>query len=476
LNAQRLASLLGHRTARDPLTRSARDAARALDAQLWLVGGYVRDTALERRVADVDLIAGRGAARLVAELRRRWSTRGFRVRKRGVTTYRFAVDDREIDIVDASRRRLEPDLRRRDFTVNAIAFDLARGVLVDPLAGLRDLRRRRLRLPRPNVIAEDPLRALRAARFVAQLPDFELDREARQAAGRVAGALRRVAAERVRVELDKLLAAAAPARGLGLLATLGLADALLPELAPLRRCLAGADRPDVWRHTLDAIALSSGRRRLPGASVLRGTDATRLLRWALLLHDIAKPETYAVREDGRPTFHGHEALGAQRADVLLQRLRFPRERRRRICRLILQHLRPSHLADAGSPSRGMRRLVREAGEDLPLLVQHSACDALASGSPDARRRWQRLRRTLFELLELWDRRRRISLTRLIDGRDVMRALGVEPDRRVGQILDRVCELQEAGDLKTRQDALAWLRDQRGQVSTLYSGGSRQSTK
>jgi tRNA nucleotidyltransferase/poly(A) polymerase len=453
---------LRHRTARDRLTKDVRDAARARATELWLVGGYVRDAALGRRASDVDLIAGRGAARLVRELQRLWSTRGFRFRKRGVTTWRFAVGDREVDIVDASRRGLERDLQRRDFTINAVAFDFAEGAIVDPLGGLADARARRLRLPRRDAIREDPVRALRAARFMAQHPAFTLHREARAQASRAAPGLRRAACERIRVELDKLLDAEAPVRGLETLDALGLVDAVLPELASLRTCAAGEDRPDVWRHTLDAIALSCRPGRLPGARAIHRAPARRILRWALLLHDISKPETCAVLEDGRPTFHGHEVLGAERADALLERLRLPREERRRIRGLILHHLRPSHLADAGAPPRGMRRLVREAGSDLPLLVLHAGCDALASGSPDTQRRWRRLRRVLIALVEMWEARRVTALPRLVDGRDVMRALGMGPGRQVGELLERIRERQEEGSLETRDEALAWLRRLRQQ--------------
>jgi putative nucleotidyltransferase with HDIG domain len=228
----------------------------------------------------------------------------------------------------------------------------------------------------------------------------------------------------------------------------------------LRSCRAGAGRPDVWRHTLDAIARSCRTGRLPGARAVRAAHAQRIVRWTLLLHDISKPETHAVREDGRPTFHGHEVLGAERAGHVLARLRVPRDERRRICRLILLHLRPSHLADADRPTRGMRRLVREAGGDLPLLVQHAACDALASGSPDAGRRWRRLRRVLGELIELWEARRARRLPPLVDGRDVMRVRRLSPGQEIGRLLERVRELQEAGALGTRDEALAWLRRSR----------------
>ena len=331
---------------------------------------------------------------------------------------------------------------------------------IDPLGGLADARAHRLRMPRKDAVRQDPVRALRAARFLAQLPRFTLDVEARRQATRSAAGLRRAARERIRVELDKLLGADAPLRGLEALDDLRLLDAVLPELGPLRSCRAGAGRPDVWRHTLDAIDRASRPGRLPGGRAVREAGGRRLLGWALLLHDISKPETLAIREDGRPTFHGHESLGAERAEVLLSKLCMPRDERRRIGRLIRLHLRPSHLADADAPDRGMRRLVREAGTDLPLLAVHSACDALASGAPDAARRWRRLRRVLTSLVKLWEDRRAISLPRLVDGRDVMRVLDVEPGQRIGDLLQRVREQQEEGKLTTRDEALAWLRARR----------------
>jgi poly(A) polymerase len=236
-----------------------------------------------------------------------------------------------------------------------------------------------------------------------------------------------------------------------------LIDSVLPELAPLRSCIAGQGRPDVWSHTVAAIARTTTSPRLPASFALRPPAQRRLLRWALLLHDIAKPETLVVSGDGKPTFHGHEVLGARRAESLLRRLILPRAERRRICRLIRFHLRPGHLADSGAPPRGMRRLVREAGDDLPLLVLHSAADARASGTPDAAARWRRLRAVLHELLELGRARRDLPAEPLLDGKQVMSLLNIGPGPEVGRFLERLRERQEAGTIRTREEALAALR-------------------
>jgi len=457
LNRKRLASLLRHRASRDPLLRVVRDTAREAGVEVFLVGGYVRDAALGRKSVDLDLSAGRGSRELVRRLERSWRRRSFRFQKRRVTTWRFAVGDQRIDLVDASRRGLLPDLHRRDLTINAIAFDLVKGEVVDPLRGLRDLSSRLLRLSRPGVIRDDPVRALRIARFMAQIPGARIHPEARRRAPLANRALRRASVERIREELDKLLTTVAPQLGLDTLDRLGLLGAVLPELVPLGRCKAGSGRPDVWSHTVDAIAFSTRPGRLPGAEAVRDPEGRRVLRWALLLHDISKPETLVVQDDGKPSFHGHEVLGARRADAVLERLRLPRQERRRICRLILLHLRPGHLADTGATPRGLRRLARDAGADLPLLIQHAAHDARGSGSPDNRRRWPRMRRVLRDLMLTWESTRAAVLPPLVDGRDVMRVLGVESGPIVGKILDRIRDEQESGEITDRRRAIARVR-------------------
>jgi poly(A) polymerase len=457
LNARELAGRLARRVARDPLARTVRTTARREAVPVWLVGGVVRDTALGRPIHDLDLVAGPGATRLVRRLSELWGRRAFRFRRRGVTTWRWEARGRRIDLVDAARRGLAADLARRELTINAIAYDLDRGRLHDPLGGLVDLRRRRLALPRPAVMREDPVRALRAARFLAQLDGFRLAPRAKVEVLRAAGGLRRAAAERVREELDRLLGCAAPERGLEALVELGLLGAVLPELVPLRDCVAGGDRPDVWTHTVAVVAASARPGRWPGAAAIRDPDSRRVLRWSLLLHDVAKPETFAVAADGRPTFHGHEIAGAKRAVAILTRLRMPVRERRRVERLVACHLRPSLLAEAGAPPRGLRRLVREAGEDLPLLVLHAACDARGSGGPPDPARMRRLRGVLRQLLELHERSRLFPRPKLVDGRVLLERLALEEGPLVGRLLRAIEEAQDEGRVATAEQALALAR-------------------
>ncbi|ANM29060.1 hypothetical protein ABI59_04820 [Acidobacteria bacterium Mor1] len=424
---------------------------------LWLVGGAIRDAALGLAGKDVDLVCGPGTRRLVAELQKSFGTRGFRVRKRGVTTWRFDGEDGPMDLVDASRRGLEADLRRRELTINAMAYDLAARKLVDPLGGLPDLRAGRLRAPRREVLAEDPVRALRLARFIAQYPWMRIHRQTRAAATAVAPRLRRASAERLRDELLKLLRGKAPHTGLIELERLGLLPSVLPELVPLQGCAAGFDRPDVWTHTLATLEHSTRLGRLPAADAAARDEDLLVLRFSLLLHDISKPETFRVSPEGKPSFHGHETLGAERADGLLQRLRVSRRTRRRIVRLVRFHLRPGNLADSGPTPRGMARLARDTGDDLGLLILHAACDARGSGAgslgaADARRRWRRLRELLHSLDGMRGRTKATGTRPLLDGSEVMRLLGWKPGPAIGRALEELLQAQIEGKIRDPREA------------------------
>jgi poly(A) polymerase len=448
---------LTRRVSRDPLLKLLRDCAVTTNASLYLVGGPVRDAALGRPAADADLTVVRSRDEFLAALRERLGTRGFRFRKRGVTTWRFACDLGEVDVVDAVRRGLDGDLLRRELTINAMAYSMTERRVADPQRGLSDLRARRLRAPGERVFREDPVRCLRVARFLATLDGFRLERRTLAWLVAESSRLRRASVERVREETTKLLATRAPHVGLDAAKRWGVLDAMLPELVPLAGCAAGRDRPDVWRHTLDTIEASATRTRLPSHREVRDRGELALLRWSLLFHDIAKPATLVRDANGKPTFHGHEVLGAAMAEGVLKRLRFDATSRRRIRQLVLWHLRPGHLADAGAPARGMRRLAREAGDDLPLLCLHAGCDARGSGGPEDRARWRRMRHVLRRLPEVRARLAAIPADPLLSGADVMRVTGLPPGPRIGRLLREIAEARDDGAFSTRREALAWLR-------------------
>ena len=332
------------------------------------------------------------------------------------------TDARRPDEVWFTRDPLE-DLARRDLTVNALGYDPARGELLDPFGGARDLARRRLRAVGDPLdrFREDALRPLRVARLSAVL-EMDIEAETRAALGEVRDRAQRLAVERVREELEKMLRASRPSVGLEVLREARLLDLWLPELAACRGV------PQNRFHAYDVYFHS-----------LYSCDAARPdkpeVRWAALLHDIGKPGTRVERK-GEGTFHGHEELGARLADARLEALRFPNDMRANIVHLIREHMFDyrEEWSDAA-----VRRFVRRVGPDAVAdLFDLRMADSLGNGTrqPDPRRLAALARRVDRVLaapaaLEVTDL--------AVDGRDVMRVLGLPSGPGVGHVLERLLE-------------------------------------
>jgi poly(A) polymerase/tRNA nucleotidyltransferase (CCA-adding enzyme) len=315
------------------------------------------------------------------------------------------------------------DLARRDLTINALAYDAGRGELLDPFGGARDLSRRVLRAVGDPVarFREDALRPLRVARLSATL-EMRIAEDTRRALGAVRERAARLAVERVRDELVKLMTAPRPSEGFEVLREAGLLELWLPEIAACRGVPQNRFHAyDVYFHSLYSCDAAS-----PGKPEVR---------WAALLHDIGKPGTRAERA-GEGTFHGHEQLGATLADALLERLRFPRAMRARIVHLVREHMfdyRPEW-TDAA-----VRRFVRRVGADaIADLFDLRMADSLGNGTrrPDPRR-LAALARRVARVLES---PAAITVRDLaVGGKDVMRALGIASGPQVGLVLGRLLE-------------------------------------
>jgi len=358
-------------------------------------------------------------------------------------------DARRPDTVEFTTDPLA-DLDRRDLTVNALAWDPAAAALLDPHAGALDLERRVLRAVGEPLdrFREDALRPLRVARFAATLemePDPPL-RAALAALGRpesdYAGAT--VAAERVRAEFDRMLRAREPSRGLEVLREAGLLGLWLPELERCRGVPQNRFHAyDVYFHSLYTCDAA------PAAKL----D----VRWAALLHDIGKPDT-RVDHGGEGTFYNHQFVGAELADRLLERLRFPLARRARIVHLVREHMfdyRP------GWSDAALRRWLRRVGPDqvadlFDLRIADTLGNGLRQGFPTA---LEDMRRRIQGLLAA---ERALRVTDLaVDGRDVMRELALPPGPAVGEALEAMLEeVLDDPSRNTREHLLARLRERR----------------
>ncbi len=406
--------------------------------ELYLVGGSVRDAFLGLRSPDLDFTTDARPEAIKAVIGphvdalytvgERFGTVGAKL---GATTVEITTYRKELYVEDSRKPRVrfadrvEDDLERRDFTVNAVALRLPGATVVDPNGGLSDLAGRVLRTPLDPSISfgEDPLRMLRLFRFQATL-GFEPDPLALGAVSAMADRLDIVSAERIRDEFSKLIVAPDPGPALWGLLDTGLIDRFLPEL----RALAMEQDP-VHRHK-DVLAHTVAVTQKAGEGNLR-------LRLAALLHDIGKPDTR--RYVGRGvTFHHHEVVGARMARERLRALRYPKDVVADVSRLVFLHLRP-HTLKMGWSDSAVRRYVRDAGHLLDDLNELVRCDVTTA----SQRRAEAIQRRIDELEDrIATLEAQEELARLrppIDGHQVIAYLGIQPGPLVGEVMDLLLE-------------------------------------
>lgn len=412
---------------------------------LYIVGGPVRDALLNSASEDLDFTTNarpddietllRRLNHVTWDMGRDFGTIGTMLRD-GDHSWQIEVTTHRADAYEPGTRKpvvafgdtIEPDLVRRDFTVNAMAVSIPDGVFVDPYGGLEDLYEQVLRTPAAPEISfsDDPLRMLRAARFAARLglrPVPEVVRAMTELAPRLAI----VSAERIRDELSKLLLCDAPSVGLNLLVGTGLADVFLPELPALRLERDEHHRhKDVYEHSLivldQAIALERARNHQPDL----------VSRLAALLHDIGKPKTRRFEAGGKVSFHHHDTVGSKLVRARLTALRYSKDIIESVSLLVELHLRFHGYGDGAWTDSAVRRYVRDAGPELERLhiLTRSDCTTRNQAKAD------RLRRAYEELEwridELAAAEELDSMRPDLDGTEIMRILGIGPSPVVGK--------------------------------------------
>ena len=444
--------------------------------ELSLVGGPVRDVFLGTAPGDLDLTTDATPEQVLA-LVEGWAdhiwTIGIAfgtvgVRKGSaifeITTYRseaYSLKSRKPDVVYGTS--LIEDLSRRDFTINAMAARLPSCEFVDPFGGLDALRARELRTPgTPETsFSDDPLRILRAARFVAKL-GLHVAQDVRAAMTAMADRLDIVSAERITAELTKLMLTPDPAAGIDLLVQTGVADLVLPEVSQLRMEVDEHHRhKDVYQHSLtvlrQAIDLEPryGLRSDTGGS----EQGDLVVRLAALLHDIGKPRTRTPLPGGKVAFHHHEVVGAKMARKRLTALRFPNDVIRDVSLLVELHLRFHGYGEGEWTDSAVRRYVRDAGPLLTRLHVLTRADCTTRNARKAERlarAYDSLERRIDEL------RAQEELDRIrpdLDGDEIMRILGLKAGPMVGKARDFLMEIRmaegEIGKVRATQELLRW---------------------
>ena len=436
--------------------------------ELALVGGPVRDAFLGREPGDLDLTTDAPPGEIL-RIVDQWADSVWTVgidfgtvglRKDGatleVTTYRseeYTPRSRKPGVRYGTS--LEEDLRRRDFTINAMAARLPGHELVDPYGGLAALTEKVLRTPgtADESFSDDPLRILRAARFAARL-DFAVADDVREAMTRQADRLEIVSAERITDELSKLMLTPDPARGIDLLVQTGVADKVLPEVPRLR---LEADEhyrhKDVYQHSLTVL------RQAIALEPRYGLTGDLVLRLAALLHDIGKPRTRAKLPDGRVAFHHHEVVGAKMARKRLTALRFPKEVVAGVSELVKLHLRFHGYGDAGWTDSAVRRYVRDAGPLLTRLNALTRADCTTRNKAKADRLARAYDDLEARIARLSQEEELARLRPELNGNDIMRILGIPGGPLVGQAYNFLLELRIEqgliGPERATQELLRW---------------------
>jgi poly(A) polymerase len=431
----------------DPLSKELGDRFQAAGHELYLVGGVVRDLVLGRLTPATNFDYATDASPAeTSHLLRGWAEAQYLVgvrfgtvgaRRHGtlveITTFReerYPEDERKPAVSFA--KDIQTDLSRRDFTINAMAVRLPDGEFVDPFEGVKDLAAKRLDTPLDPELAfsDDPLRMLRAGRFVGQLDVSPASRIVDAIRG-MRERLRIVSAERIREELDKLLLGDEPGKGLALLVDTGLSDEFLPELSALRMEQDPVQRhKDVLRHTF---------------AVVERCERDVVLRLAALLHDVGKPSTRRITADG-VSFHHHEVVGARMAEERLRALRYPNAVIEDVRKLIELHLR-FHGYGEGWTDAAVRRYVHDAGHLLDQLNQLTRAD-VTTRDPKRAERFATLQDDLEErIARLAEQENLAAMRPPLDGRQVMERLGIEPGPIVGVALAYLMEVRmELGEI------------------------------
>ena len=409
--------------------------------RLYIVGGALRDLLLGENPTDIDLTTDAEPSDILSVLTgtvhsiNRAGER-FGTIACSLGSLRLEITTHRCDVYAHTSRKptvafstsLTDDLARRDFTINAIALEITTDepALIDPYHGVADLAARHLRTPiSPEVsFSEDPLRMLRAARFIARL-NLEPEPGLIEAIHTLAPRLAILSRERIRDELNRILTLTDPTAGLVFLVTTPLARFFMPALADLRLEQDPVHHhKDVLAHTIAVVQKCSPRLRL---------------RLAALLHDIAKPRTREFGPDG-VTFHFHDVVGARMATAILTELRYPKDLTKDVAKLVALHLR-FHGYDASWSDSAVRRSVRDAGELYDDLNELTVCDATTRNQHKLDMMAQNMKEFKERVIRLQEADALKALRPTLDGDDIMTLLNIPPSREVGQALAYLLETE-----------------------------------
>ncbi len=416
---------------------------------VFLVGGALRELALGRAPNDYDFALGRSEDLEVFE--KAFGARSFLLGKKPIQTHRMVAGDLSVDVT-IIEESLEEDLRRRDLTVNALAYAIGEGVVIDPFHGLKDAEKRILRSPREGSLREDPLRMVKAARHLSALRGFVLDPALKAAIALNKKLIGGTAAERIKYELDLIMTSPNPYKGIRTMEETRLLFELFPELLSLEQMDVEKHlTPKALRHTLDGFKYM-GRIKKFDPSMEK---ETKCAGYGLLFHDLGKPRTFSRDEaSGHVHFYYHERHSSEMATAIMDRLRFSIAETRCIAGIIERHMRIFLISSPEATERATRRLVYKMEWLTPALVFLTLLDLYGNTKGRENPSTRQVRNRCREVLAAYGEWRREPLPPIVTGNDLL-ALGFAQGPALGRVLQEIREKQIAGEISEKEEALRY---------------------